>query len=266
MNRYDEVARLYDSYVTTDHDLSFLRDRVRRAEGRVLELMSGTGRVSIAVADVAADRLVCIDLSLPMLEVSREKAARLGAPIDLVGADIRRLPLADASFVLIMVPFNSFSELLTPDDRATALAEIARCLRPRGAFICTLHNPRVRTGGLDGVPRELGRFPSPDGSGYEVEVRATGSLDSGTGLALSEQEYRTLDASGRLVGGLTQVVRFSLIEADELDRACAAASLRLDERFGDYSGAPYDPEASPFIISVFRTMNPAAASHDESAR
>lgn len=251
MNRYDDVARLYDSYVTAAHDLDFLRERVRPVEGPVLELMAGTGRVSIAVANAVTDRLVCVDLSLPMLEVLKGKVPQHGRPIDPVRADIRHLPLASASFGLIMIPFNSFSELISPEDRASALGEIVRCLRPGGIFLCTLHNPRVRSGSLDGVPRSLGRFALPDGSGNEVEMWATGSLDSRTGLARSEQEYRTLDASGRVVGELTQVVRFCLLEPEELDRVCVGAGLRPDERFGDYSGAPYDPAASPFIISVY---------------
>jgi len=43
---YDRVADLYDDYVRVGFDVPFFLNAARQAAGGVLELMSGTGRVS----------------------------------------------------------------------------------------------------------------------------------------------------------------------------------------------------------------------------
>ncbi|HSN68315.1 MAG TPA: class I SAM-dependent methyltransferase, partial [Thermoanaerobaculia bacterium] len=56
---YDSVAALYDAYITTDFDVAFFADEVRRSRGPVLELMSGTGRLSIPLIEAGAE-LTCV--------------------------------------------------------------------------------------------------------------------------------------------------------------------------------------------------------------
>ncbi|MDQ3911717.1 MAG: hypothetical protein M3305_08120 [Actinomycetota bacterium] len=44
---YDRVADVYDLYVTSGLDLEFYLEETDKVQGKVLELMCGTGRVSI---------------------------------------------------------------------------------------------------------------------------------------------------------------------------------------------------------------------------
>lgn len=44
---FDSVADLYDSYVCVDFDIPFWLNELGQREGRVLEVTSGTGRVSL---------------------------------------------------------------------------------------------------------------------------------------------------------------------------------------------------------------------------
>jgi hypothetical protein len=44
---YEQIAHLYDSYMRFTDDLPFLLQECRDTSGSVLELMCGTGRVSI---------------------------------------------------------------------------------------------------------------------------------------------------------------------------------------------------------------------------
>ena len=62
MIRWDDVADLYDLYVRTDFDVSFWREIAGSADGEVLELMAGTGRVSLSLLENGV-RLVCVDIS-----------------------------------------------------------------------------------------------------------------------------------------------------------------------------------------------------------
>ncbi len=82
----DSVAALYDAYVTADLDVAFFSDEARRAGGPVLELMSGTGRLSIPLMEAGAE-LTCVDRSRGMLDVlSKKLAARDAQPGGAAGA------------------------------------------------------------------------------------------------------------------------------------------------------------------------------------
>jgi SAM-dependent methyltransferase len=152
------VADLYDDYVTTSIDVPFLLQEAQAAAGPVLELMAGTGRVSLPLAE-AGVALTCVDLSGPMLVRLRIKLAERGLAAETVEMDVTRLALPRRGYALALLPFQSFAELLTPEDQRAALAAIAAHLAPGGRFVCTLHNPPVRRRTVDGQMRLVGTFP-----------------------------------------------------------------------------------------------------------
>ena len=93
---FDPVARYYDLYVQTELDVPFWVEEARRHAGRRLELMCGTGRISLALLR-AGFALTCVDYSAGLLAVLREKLAReRGLVAEVVEADVRHLePLGD---------------------------------------------------------------------------------------------------------------------------------------------------------------------------
>ncbi len=66
---------------------------------RVLEIACGTGRFSVMLAEHGAE-VVSLDISAPMLQRGREKAARSGVRNDVsfIRGDAARLPFPDESF------------------------------------------------------------------------------------------------------------------------------------------------------------------------
>lgn len=71
---YSGIAHLYDSYVRFKDDIPFFLEECRKVQGPVLELMAGTGRVSLPLAEAGVE-LTCVDSSGPMLEVLRRRLA-----------------------------------------------------------------------------------------------------------------------------------------------------------------------------------------------
>ena len=74
---YDSIAEIYDLYATADYDIPFLVSEVRKVSGPALELMAGTGRVSIPLLEAGA-KLTCVDGSPGMLDVLAAKLTRMG--------------------------------------------------------------------------------------------------------------------------------------------------------------------------------------------
>lgn len=130
--------RLYDyEYRDRVGDVIWYRALARdRGRGlRVLETGAGTGRVTLALlAD--GHHLTALDRMRPMLDRLREKTANdpAAARLTPVLADLRRLPLEDDAFDLVIAPFNTLQHLYTADDLLRCFREVARVLAPGGAF------------------------------------------------------------------------------------------------------------------------------------
>src|SRR4051794_10504921 len=86
------------------HYVSLARD----ADGPIVELMVGSGRVAIEVVRQTGKHVLGIDSSPAMLEIARERSA--GLPLELRLGDVRELQL-DEPAALIYVPFRSLLHL-----------------------------------------------------------------------------------------------------------------------------------------------------------
>jgi ubiquinone/menaquinone biosynthesis C-methylase UbiE len=96
-------------------------------EADVLELGCGDGNIWRENLDRIPDgwRLILSDLSPGMVEAAR---GAIGDRAEYVVADVQELPFADGSFDGVIANHMLFHV----EDRASALAEIARVLRPAG--------------------------------------------------------------------------------------------------------------------------------------
>ncbi len=87
---YDRVANVYDLYVTSDLDIGFYVEEAAKVRGKVIELMCGTGRVSIPLLEAGVD-LTCVDASEGMLERLQERLRARDLEARVVQADVRHL-------------------------------------------------------------------------------------------------------------------------------------------------------------------------------
>jgi ubiquinone/menaquinone biosynthesis C-methylase UbiE len=113
---YDRVADIYDLYVTSDLDIGFFVEEAGKVRGKVLELMCGTGRVSVPLLEAGVD-LTCVDASEGMLARLEERLRARKLEARVLRADVRHLDLGEEEeFDLALIPFHSFSELVSPRD------------------------------------------------------------------------------------------------------------------------------------------------------
>lgn len=191
---FDRIAPRYD---LTNRVLSLGFDRRWRASaiaslgpkarGEVLDLCAGTMDMTKLLLKAGATRVVALDFSEAMLN---QGAARLppGAPVEIVVADARSLPLPDASVDGIVCGFG----LRNVPDLPLALAECARVLRPGGRLVVLeLFRPRTALARL--VQDSYNRYLVPLIGGWLTGSReAYDYLSTSIEAFMTRQEFETL--------------------------------------------------------------------------
>jgi SAM-dependent methyltransferase len=127
---YDPFAAVYATWSAgmTD-DIPFYVELARGADGPIVELAVGTGRVAAAIARETGKRVVGIDSSAAMLEQARAT----GADLDLRLGDMRELEL-DEPAALVICPFRSLLHLPGWHAKREVFEHVHSLLRPGGRF------------------------------------------------------------------------------------------------------------------------------------
>jgi len=132
---WDEgFAEYYDEWSAhMTADVGFYVELARAADGPLVELAIGNGRVAIPVAQATGRRVIGIDTSPAMLALARTRAAEAGVQLDLHEGDMRDLALGEPA-ALIYCPFRALLHLPTWADRRRTFEHVAAALRPQGRF------------------------------------------------------------------------------------------------------------------------------------
>lgn len=138
---FDATAEFYDAQYGDDQggDRAFYRDLAVEADGPVLEVGCGTGRIYLDLlrAGVDADG---IDVSEGMLDVLREKADEAGLEPSVWRADVTEFDPPRA-YALAVVPFRAFLHLLSVEAQLAALSNLHDALAPGGRLALNFFAP-----------------------------------------------------------------------------------------------------------------------------
>ena len=207
-------------------DVAFYVALAREADGPVVELAIGNGRVAIPVAQAIKWPVIGIDTSPAMLAQARANAADAGVELRLGEVDMRDLML-DEPAALVYCPFRALLHLPTWADRRRTFERVAAALRPGGRFAWNafVFDHRIATG-LDG---EHQSEPVPHTVAYSVgENRIDITLDGGATSSLwwaTKNEWL----------GLIDV-----------------AGFELESLHGGFAGEPFTDESREYVFVVGR--------------
>jgi SAM-dependent methyltransferase len=204
-------------------DLPLWRELARRAQGRVLELGAGTGRVALDLAE-AGHQVTALDSNSLLLASLAERASDRGLNVLCVGADARALP-ALGSFALVIAPMQLLQIMGGAAERAGLLRGVASSLPPGGHFAAALAELDESVAPDDAAP------PIPDVGEHDGWVYSSLPLDvrpEPGGVAVERLRQR-VSPSGELDEERhTQVLESLTI--DLLEGEAGAHGLRLVER------------------------------------
>ncbi|GGJ86576.1 class I SAM-dependent methyltransferase [Deinococcus aquiradiocola] len=138
---YDDFADLYDhQYDLYRDDLHLYGTLADRASGPILEIGSGTGRVTAYLTRRGAD-VTGLEPSAGMIRHAQQRAERDGLTLQIVQGDMRTFQLPER-YPLVIAPFNALMHLYTPNEQLQALQNIRAHLQPGGQFVFDLSVPR----------------------------------------------------------------------------------------------------------------------------
>jgi SAM-dependent methyltransferase len=229
------------------HCAPFFLQETTKSSGEVLELMAGTGRVSLPLIR-AGVQLTCVDNAPEMLARLRQKLVQEQLSAHVYDMDVRYLAL-NKQFPLILLPFHSFAELISPVDRQQALVKIYEHLAPSGRFICTLHNPAQRLRSVDGQLRLVGTYPDEEHH-TTLLFWTLSTYDEATHLVRSSQFYEQYDRNGTLQEKRLLQITFVLLEREEFETLITTVGFKVLALYGDCACAPFQEEVSPSMIWV----------------
>ncbi len=245
INDYDPIADLYDIYVPATFDIDFFVNEAKKSQGEVLELMSGTGRISIPLLE-AGVRLTCVDLSAQLNAVFREKLAQKGLEADVYQMDVCELDLRK-KFEMVIIPFGSFAHITSPQDQRKALERIHQHLLPGGTFICTLGNPLLRKQTINGQLRLFRTYPLEHGGSLLLWVLEDFSPEDEQ-VVHARQFYEEYDAGGSLKAKRLIELHFRLSSRGEFEKAAQVAGFKVKAFYGNYDCAEFSEASSPHMI------------------
>ena len=128
-------AAVYDRMLASTEEAGLREQRARlvgRAQGVVVEIGAGTGLNFEHYDRSAVERLVLCE---PDPHMARKLRERVGKGADVIEAPAERLPLEDGIADTVVGTLV----LCTVDDPETALAEVARVLKPGGRLLAFEH-------------------------------------------------------------------------------------------------------------------------------
>ena len=213
-----ERAALYARLPVTAADRWWL-ELARRAEGPVLDLGAGPGRLTGALAQTGT-AVVAVEREPAMLAELEPRIARLrevdGADVELVRADVVDLPDGPPAGLVVLAT-SLLNELADPAARRAALAGAARRCRADGLVALHLLAPDWL---LDPPASGVGRLrPLEGGSDVEVELVA-GGLDRWAARRHARLTYRFADGTIAV-----DELDAAVVTGAELDDALATAGL-----------------------------------------
>lgn len=253
MSQFDAFARFYDlDYGAYQDDLHLYLEFAGRAPGPVLELMCGTGRVALPLAE-AGFEVLGIDVSPAMLEIARRRAAAagLGGKAQFQLGDARTLDLG-RTFGLTIVAINSLMHLETSEDQLAALSAIARHMEYRSLLLIDLFNPHAEhLTSLEGhlvLDRNL-RDPE---TGHTVQKLVARRVDLAEQIIDVTFLYDEIAADGTLRRHMPPPFAMRWLYRAEAEHLLARAGLELEGIFGSYELEPYTSSSERLILLAHR--------------
>ncbi|HEU5330872.1 MAG TPA: class I SAM-dependent methyltransferase [Thermomicrobiales bacterium] len=259
-----------------DYDLELAAQRVgdvdfwtavlrREQPRRVLELGCGTGRLTVALAELGCAqgfRVLGLDREPRMLvrALDRWRAAPTGVreALQFVVGDLRQLPLR-GWFDVVLLPYGTAHHLAALDDQLATWHAIRRLIAPQGLFavdVCApdlalLARARERTDRAEDLVAR-------GDDGRELRRNVAVTYDAATQQALFDYAYVVQQPDGAR-HAYQSPFAMHVYYPRELLLLFRATGFRVEQVVGSYAGEPFGATSPLLIVLARPATNPLTA-------
>lgn len=246
-------GEIYDAILgNLDYGIDFYVKEARQAQGPVLDIACGTGRILLPcwIAGVPVDGL---DYSAAMLERLRHKAGELHFEPKLYQADMAKFSLPDR-YALIMITFNAFGHNLTQEAQIHCLECCKRHLLPGGKLVFDAAFPGIEWIGSPQHTRVLEQTVVHPTTGETLHCYDTRSFDRVKQIQHSINEIEAFDATGKM--RILQRSEFDIrwVYKDEMALLLRAAGFPRWEIHGNFEGKELTDEKDGLIVHAWNDV------------
>jgi SAM-dependent methyltransferase len=206
-----------------DVDLPLWRELAERADGPVLDIGAGTGRVAIDLARHGYE-VTAIDSDPDLLHELAARARKRNLRVRTAAADARSFELGH-DYALAIAPMQVVQLLGGEAGRRSALACIRRHLQPGGLFAAALADP------FEGIPAGEAIPPMPDIRDVDGWVYASTpvAVRREQATAAIDRHRQSVSPTGE-ISEWVATIELDLVSADELESEAADCGFRARER------------------------------------
>jgi SAM-dependent methyltransferase len=249
------LARLYDLDLADDPgDLDLYQAMAERADGPVLELAAGTGRLAIPLAE-AGHRVTAVDLDAAMLDRARQRARGTAGEdrLTFVEADLVGLRLPDAGgYGLAFVALNSLLVLGSRAAQRAALRALADHLAPGGLAVVDVWLPDAEDlARFDG--RVMLEWPRLDPETGAIVTKVASAIHDAAAATVTLTTIFEEGGQGEGTRRWVRRDRLRLVSADELREFALDAGLQVELLAGDYGMGPMGPGSERAVLVAVKT-------------
>lgn len=246
-----------------DEDIRFYLELVRRLRPRrVLELASGSGRVTLPLAAQASAlgyEVVGVEIADPMLNEAEKKKDELPPPaqerVRFVKGDIRAWQ-DQQPFDLIITPCSSLSHMLTIEDQLAVWSRAHDNLAPGGRFVADLTMPNL--------PVYAESMQTPPRTTLEIDIDTVDPATSARLLRYKTTRYLPHEQRAEirfLYDKFPEAGRADRYVSDfdchvyyprEVELLFRMTGFAVESRYGDYSLRPMRATSRQLIVTGVR--------------
>lgn len=200
-------------------DLPLWLELAASAQGPILDLGAGSGRVAVVLAEAGHD-VVALDIDGELLSEAGRRAEAAAGTLTTKCGDARELAWPRSSFGLVIAPMQFLHLLGGESGRAALLARLLTALRPGGLLAAAILADEgvLATGPADRALPDIREVDGYVHSSLPLGIRADTD-------AIYVDRLRHIVSPNGDLGEEAHTVRLDLLDADTLEAEAAACGF-----------------------------------------
>lgn len=246
-NQYEGFhAEFYDIMHTDLTDLPFYLEQCQIANGPVLEIGSGTGRLLLPIRKNGID-ITGIEPFEQMLKISLQKMRSESIDCPIIHSTAQEFS-SEKKFDLAFIACNTFQHFITLDDQKAALNNIRRHLAKNGRLLIDLSVPDVEVMTASNGKTEVFEFKHPS-TGTLIKDQFTAKYDF---INQVESDHIVLEEfdGDTCLRKATADVTMTFFFPRELILMVENCGFSLANTWKDYACNPFDSKANTIIVEA----------------